>query len=178
MGGSTSRREHAPFRISDGLILIAAVAVGLAGARLWLSLQDPVNGYTLDQFVPAIAPLLMALSSAVLFVGISCERKRFRASTAEPGMAAAIVTLIGALLTTCHATAFHLLKHRSYEIIAIETVWFLASYAGSMILTLWLWMWISERWQPVTNWLGDVGRGIGAAWIVLGILSVAVRIVP
>jgi Kef-type K+ transport system membrane component KefB len=156
--------------------LIAAVAIGLAGARLWLGLIDPVREHTLAHYVPAVGPPLICLSSAVVFVGLARERTRFRRSARRPGIAATIVTLIFALLVLGYSAAFHRRSGTALSIIAIETIWFLATYAGSMILTIWLWIWLSGRWQREDNWLGYLGRGIGAAWIVLGISNVAVRV--
>jgi hypothetical protein len=87
--GSTRR-----FQISDGLVLIPAIGLGLGGCRLW---QSPVGEipYTLVWaiLISVCSILLFGWTTALLLLRLGANRPRRRRLWCEPGFLACVAVV-------------------------------------------------------------------------------------
>lgn len=192
-------KEARPFRITDGMILVAATAVGLATSK-WIT--PPSRRISMSKFAervnelgdltiaafetvvhyaifPAL-PTLAAWSTACFFLHFSKDRPPIRRLLRRPGFVASLISCVMVVI---------LLLFWSVGMLAhwkMVTSW---SFGISMfsILSLgltpgigccWMYMWLVGSWRPVPTWLDRLERSLGVVWLVstaIFVLSVVVN---
>jgi hypothetical protein len=168
----------------DALVLVAALAVGLAASCSYLrflpGFSQVLTGFSQvssrirDRIVAAV-PCLAALSLAVIALSLRQPRQRFRRVARRPGVAACWAASLGFL--------FHLLadgrpvvKHFNFffwpemalAFSGVDIMWLSAGCVAASWLTLAL----AGLWRAERDWVGWLGRAVGVAWIALFIILV------
>jgi hypothetical protein len=180
-----------PFRLTDAMILVAAVAAGL-----WVNRSDGHlrlvwrwNSYDqttgdLQLAVPHLASLTIAL------VGMRMRRPRpaIRRIAREPGTAACFTASASLLVvaswvglagaTGRHVEFMQLVRYlpngtghgTGGEIFHLPDGRLFTIYGdrvGCAVLGAWLFLLFSRCWRPEPTWIDRLGRALGALWIVL-----------
>jgi len=179
--------ERRSFGITDGMVLIAATAVGLAMTRLivpdvtpqeiWETLTTPPrDGWSffdaLEMFAEKgailIVPSLAAWTLATLIMRLRAPRSPWRRLTRQPGMMASLLATavtglvsIGSALLWPKPNPFHSLDWSPV------IVMFGSLLVGSFVLSSWVTMAVCGRWRPEPTWLDRLGRFLGVLWIAI-----------
>jgi hypothetical protein len=152
--------------LADGLILIAAVAVGLAIGRI----PQNVNGS--DDSPSLIVTGLMSIYWASLMVMVALiplrlmkPRPPWRRVRRQPGFIACVAVAFGLVHTALY---FLMFRFRQPTIWAnINVLSLIASPSlGSMIISAWFVLAVSGPWRPEPSWIDRSGRVLAVAWIV------------
>jgi hypothetical protein len=170
--------EEAPkrrFTLLDGLVLLAATAIGLGGCRAFLDeaqrVYDSPGFLTLPAtfHIQSAASVLVALTVALPLLGLFRRAALpFRRSARQPGFAAA--------LAVCFFTAIKILEilrdplmRRFPRIPWVEAfsalIRDLASYSGLLVAALWFVMLLGHRWRLRGDWVEAVARVVSVCWI-------------
>jgi hypothetical protein len=168
------RQPHRRFLISDGMILIAATAIGIALTRAILPELDKLRtgsppglrSYFLVQYaLTVVIPTLSALTLALLLLRLKKPRPRLRRVFLQPGAAACAVATCVMTLETILQLALRAVGSR-----AMPFQFTFMGYAGPAsfaILGGWLSLALTVRWRPEPSWLDRAGRAAGATWLVI-----------
>jgi hypothetical protein len=182
----TNKQNMRRFTILDGLILIAVIAIGLAGAR-W---------HRQSTGMPPAWWGVVALQDANWIGLISClamvplrlhgTRPRLVDLWRQPGWIACIgvgvATGVGILqeLLSCSVI---LLRRPG------DDLWRLASHSFTQftyrapqaafiaVVTTWAVLALSGHWKPEKSWIDRLGRILGAYWVVHPFLGWAVELI-
>jgi hypothetical protein len=183
-------RPPAPrkFTILDGMILVAAIACGLAMSRamgVWygngaLYEQNWFGRITDDPVkVGAAIPFVLTLTAGVLLIRLRRPRPRWRRLARQPGMAAcaaAVVPIAIMLLQICRLEWCS--DHVGYGDMYARWVswkvllWDCGFHAGLWVLAAWLALALSGRRRSEPSEIDRLGRLVGAGWLMI----LAVRI--
>jgi hypothetical protein len=176
-----------PFRLRDGMVLVAATAVaftifrqGLSGAvnfSTFGGVGEQWLFYWMHQIVPFPAIWSIAILAIAIFDGGTSRRRKLRHS----GSVACCAAVMVLALTSSIASGFYAL-HALEEIGAIPRVFSHArdSHAmppfanapmeeivGTAVLGAWSVMAASGRWRSQRSWIDRTGRVLGSIWIGL-----------
>lgn len=163
--------------ILDAMILVAAVACGLAMSRT----VDPGGAsYSQNWFgritdgpvrVSAALPYLIALTPAVMLMRIRRPRPRWRRLMRQPGMAAcsvAMVPIVVALLRlACREWPPQAPYPSDFDMIWDPLYWDCAFDAGLWVLAAWLALALSGRRRSEPSGIDRLGRLVGAGWLMV-----------
>ena len=179
--------------ISDAMLIVAAVAVGLIAIRPFLLELGP--GATIDALVvrlramprtdlirtiPALglmaAPTLASLSLALVALRLRRPRPRLHRLVRQPGFTACFASVVACL--ACASA-----------ILALRGTYFMDSIGGSddiglaqlfaaivlsssvvasgFVILTWLGLAISRNWRPEPGWIDRFGRVLGVFWLVM-----------
>jgi hypothetical protein len=176
------KTECRPFRLSDAMILIAALGVGFGLLAFSLRLDPhavfPINFSSFLSFVGSICfdavqvipPLAAPLTAAILVLGLRRPRLPLRRLRRSPGLVGCFVALVfltlGGAVTTIGAAS----QHRFFSGTLLEFIFDVlnnapASEVGLWVFITWTTLLISGCWRPSPCWLDRLGRGLGAFWI-------------
>jgi hypothetical protein len=180
------------FGIADGLVLVAATAAGLGLGRalepdlpLWavwgIVLRRPAAGWSFAEAVAkcrdfaafVAAPSLAAWTVGAFVLHLRRPRPRGRLRVRRPGwmacLAASAVILIAAVLALWigWTSGFARLTRGGRLLVLVV---FGATYAGAAVFWTWAAMAVSGRWRPSPSWTDRLGRVLGVAWILLGLI--------
>ncbi len=186
-------RTSAPrrrFTLLDGMILVAATAVGYAlvhvlerligeGAFLSLIREAWTGGGMFSSMALVlyliILPVLMAWTVALIPLRLLKPRPRFRRATCQPGLMAGIaVTLaIGfmGLVVGILSISMSWLIGGLDQVVMIQGVLMLPASLGLAVLVTWTTLLLGRRWRAEPSWIDRLGRIIGVAWVLLGLAS-------
>jgi hypothetical protein len=177
------------FTLVDFMILVAATAVGHAGVRglerflddgdfvsriteAWLRRHFGNLALLLEDVV---LPFLMAWTVAVVPLRLLKPRPKFRHLARQPGpMAGLVVTMSIGFLGLVVAIGC---VYRSWRGFGLDTVMLILGFdllptaLGLAILAAWTTLLLGRRWRAEPSWLDRMGRMLGVAWIVLGLVS-------
>ena len=154
------------FSILDGMILVAATAVGLVLARTIFG--DAVTlGANVINISRPITYFLLAWTLAVLTIRLRQPHPSLRRLVCQPGMAACLAV---ATVTAVDATAWAIYWAQLESRHATEM---LARYwrgyherPGLVVAAVWLGLLLSRRWRPEPGWIDRLGRLIGGLWLL------------
>ncbi|MDB5350761.1 MAG: hypothetical protein JWN86_2008 [Planctomycetota bacterium] len=174
------------FTILDGMILIAATAVGLAWVgRVWpgfLNQLPPARrswawGRDFTVKVTALAtPVLMMWTWAILLLRLRGPRPGWRRVTRQPGMTAclsalilfAIVATVEALVISRSIYSQSLFAAEFWRDVPGSLLEFLAlgsPFIGLGVALSWLLMAVQRGWRSEPSWIDRAGRAIGLLWV-------------
>ncbi len=187
---------HRPMRITDAVILIAALGVALAwdrgrilDPRRWFAAPisrgtglgqrlayGAVNGF---EFLPA---LLTVASVTVLGLRLRRPRPSLSQISRQPGtIACALATaLMGAVILAVLASHGRAVGSpgatwaRAAADLQPENLWGPATLVGFAIAVAWFVLKRKGRWQPEPTWIDRLGRLIGWGWMAM-ILGMMIR---
>jgi hypothetical protein len=166
--------QSRPFTLGDAMILIIALALGLALARPGISaLAFKIRTVPLDYFRTSGAAValgrtlnfillsfLFFLLPAFLIVRLKRPRAPLRSLIHQPGFAAcaAPCAVFSAFLPLALLAASGL----AGQVIEIGGRVFLIAAAP----LAWVYMIATHQWYPVPSWIDRLGRILGALWMV------------
>jgi hypothetical protein len=176
-----------PFRLGDGMVLVAATAVAFAIFR-----QSPLGTFGFSTFggageqwlfywmhraVPFPAMWSLAVLALAVFDRGTVRRRRLR----HAGVVACIAAVVALALTTLIASSFYVL-HVLEEVRVIPRIFTHArnthamppfanapmeEIVGAAVLGAWSAMAASGRWRCQRSWIDRTGRVLGIFWIGL-----------
>jgi hypothetical protein len=155
--------------IADGMILIAAITVGLAMARSYtrsLYREIPVASSlrTFLLFQGPVPCLVFTGMLALIAVRLQRPRPRLSSLVRQPGFAACCAGVaafaLGILTTIATRSQFGGLNS------ALIFWASCASWGDSVVPGAWLFLALSGRWRAKADWIDRLGRILGAFWIV------------
>jgi hypothetical protein len=170
------------FTILDAIVLVAAMAPGLAVLRArGLEFWAPRGGglqLVLDYaylLLLAIRPFLMGLSSAALILGLIRPRHEARLLFRQAGMAASAAATLG--------MAADILPYLAFKAIArwitgggdnFVLAFLRVQYAWSIPVAIegaWAALALGGRWRRGRGWVDGLGIRLGVAWIALQVVE-------
>jgi hypothetical protein len=174
------------FMLLDGMVLVAATAVGYAVVHAFatqvlqedlLSLlrgvvEDGRPGSLAAILMVCTVPVLAAWTLALIPLRLLKPRPRFRRLARQPGLVAAIsfATAI-AFLATLLLTIRILLGEGEWWNSLGMIFMILPTAPGVAVLVSWATLIVSGRWQAEPSWIDRLGRVFGVLWIVQALAS-------
>jgi uncharacterized membrane protein YidH (DUF202 family) len=159
------------FKLADGLILIAAVAAGLGITRFHADLHrqdmgrfDAVSAFELALMSIYWSALLMMM--ALIPMRLRRPRPPMRRLRRQPGFIACVAVVLAAAFVILDWAPS--LFSRSPNWFAANILSFISSpwKIGPIVVTAWLVLALSGRWQSESSWIDRSGRFLGIAWIM------------
>jgi hypothetical protein len=174
-----SVRPLEPFSVRDAMILVALVALGLAGGRAYSDydrssyLSGPLNLYPVQRAVCSLTVFLLAGNAGLLAVrGFREPRRRSLAFGA--GTAASLSSLVAAMFIALSWA--NIILHQLYAFGESEARYFyhvvanVPYDAGPSVLTVWAVLALSHRWRAI-DWVERAGVTLGVFWVLLYIFQ-------
>jgi hypothetical protein len=180
------------FGVADGLILVAATAVGLAMSRMmapgmtprvvWGVLStSPPDGWSIGVIAgmfdelgtPLVMPCLVAWTLACLLMRGRGPRPARRRLVRQPGAMACLIAMVVVGLSATGGLAVWVMTepdnpHRVQRLFG--AVIFGSLQTGAAVLWCWVTMALCGRWAPEPTWLDRLGRLIGTAWVAIAMI--------
>lgn len=164
--------------LADLLILIVAVAVGLALARTTiegLRSQAPsrsgtarIKMYYIRGGQDLSACFLVPLGAALLVIGRRGPGSTCRRFAREPGRLACLVATAGCAHYAALSSAQVAMGRLPLTPANVDRIMFaFAADAAQWVAGAWLALALGRRWRPERDWVGRCGRALGVAWIVV-----------
>jgi hypothetical protein len=189
----------------DSMVLVAATAVGMAGAvAIWRS--EDMSNFTNNRIFPASlsliemkilpyyiynysyisSPIAATWTVAVCLLAFRRPRPALHQLIDQPGVAACwaatLTMMISISLSIWEKYRLGYIGHIRQYTLDITTydalIWsFDESFrpVGLAVCSVWVIAAIGRRWLPEPNWLDRTGRCLGVIWIVSTLLAVAER---
>ena len=189
MGSQHGRR----FRVSDAMILIAVMAVGLALMRRFSPEEylipyqpglDVMNQDPTAQLSPKLwanwalttiihrscyaYPLVGIMTLAVLALRFRHPRPRLGRLMRQPGTVAGLAAATGLGTAVCEQILFSL-KSNIYTYDPYFLPWYVIGHA---VGTSWIILALGGRWRPESSWIDRAGCVLGVLWASMVPLSV------
>ena len=189
---SRARSRDRRFNTIDGMILVAAVAVGLAAAiayrgqaqadlrrffgevEKWDSLFAPT--FWIGAVIESGKPLLLSLTAIMPLLRLRAPRPRLREAMRQPGLAACAtviaVFLIGVVVAVASRLAVISTLGRDSEVIfeSMES-WTtfgnnITNRGGEAVVAVWLVLWLSRACRHDGGWIDRLGLVLGSLWVL------------
>lgn len=184
------------FTLLDAVVLIAAIAIGLAGVRGgWIEfplLDRPDGGWTglavigrIPLILLIVMPCFTTLNIAVLLLRFRRPRPRLRRLFLQPGAAACGAVFLTWLTLNGTGLMFVAIDHIWGDVTLVrdstgveETLsWslmmggpYLFSASPSLaVLIAWSLLFSIGRWRAEPTWIDRVGRSMGIVWLLVGL---------
>ncbi len=184
MPGQAPRR----FVLIDGMILVAATAVGFALLRVYQgSIAVDMDKSLLWQHhywgrVDAAQPLLWSWTMAAVVLRLRRPRPEIRRLLRQPG---AVACWVGALITVgmgALTLAVDVIVHRIAGVDrelnrpAIKDFFLFSPWViGAAVASAWMILWLDRRWRAEPSWVDRLGRVLGVLWIALAVATYSLR---
>ncbi|HWE35986.1 MAG TPA: hypothetical protein VG406_05380 [Isosphaeraceae bacterium] len=185
----TSPRDRR-FGLADAMILVAAIGVGLALARMMERLtfayyevvyyspfstvvrDDPSTRGLFERLVFRSFVLLPAFATsftwAMLAIRLRAPRPPLRRLARQPGAVACAVATMATAIVAMHCLILTLLnqKYSNYQMNFVP----LALDVGWAVSGAWATLLLAGRWRPEPSWIDRGGRCLGLVWILMVVL--------
>lgn len=170
------RQRPRSFSISDGMIVVAAVACAIALARFWnreLSEELPTfffaagfstaartrySGWAMSVLVPG--------TLAVILLRSRRPRPRLWLLARQPG-AVACGTAALMLAIEIVSLPLNLRTMGAYTSPLLVAAWYWPVSVGSVVIASWLTLAVSKRWRGGADWVDRTGMFVGTGWVAL-----------
>jgi hypothetical protein len=172
------------FSLFDGMILVAATAVGLSVVR---SGSDPIMGRKVlihpELLFQIAAPFVAAWTVAVFAAGLIGRRRSVRRLARSPGWAAcAAAFLILLWIGLFHLSIFwppregesavwFRVWHRTMSADPLAMIYSWSLLIGPAVTGTWLVLALGGRRSCDRGWLNSAGRFLGLCWVVFWVSS-------
>ena len=180
------------FGVADGLILVAATAVGLATSR-WLApdltlqqfseyVTKPRDGrrsltffilqLTAELSSVFVIPGLVAWTVACLLLRLRRPRPPWRRLSRQPGTMACLIATVAIGLSAAFGAIGWVMEDQrddAMEWLAVQSL-AVPPQAGAAVFWCWVTMALSGRWRPEPTWLDRLCRLLGLAWLTMALL--------
>ena len=167
------------FTLADGMILIAATAIGLAAMRIYLPrgryslMEMGARGGWLDRVVRDLSyclPMFACWTIAVLILRLRKPRPPFRRLWKQPGAVAGLAVSVTVISNVVMLGAIKLTSMAKPSLfVGAEPAYtkFLAStHPGAAVAASWMLLTLAGRWRPERSVLDRTGRLFGVLWIL------------
>ncbi len=179
----------------DGMILVAAVAAGIALTR-FLCLENPyfdpsppgvpvprppgfgANGSTLNLVNRTMTIWVATLSPTLLLIQLRRPRPVLSKVFRQPGTQACLATIAPTVLESV-VLAFTALRGGLEAIHLLQSQFVypnLSFSGGSSIIALWSTMFLTRQWHPERSSIDRIGRALGVCWIVVFLITTVIAI--
>lgn len=191
------KTECRPFRLSDAMILMAAMGPGMGWLTYWIRSEGPVpfllpfrfsnpKSWILTAWVDierGVPPFAVFLSLAILILGLRRPHPPWRRAWRQPGQVACLIAVAVSIADAAWRTllgVIHLVRFRrvivNYPASLGETIVdALAEYpptdVGVGVLVAWATLALSGWWRPSSCWIDRLGRSVGLAWITVNFVA-------
>jgi hypothetical protein len=174
--GATRRRPPSRrFAVVDGMILVAASAVGFALAGLWgreLTTQLPTfflgatSTAARSRFAGGAMAALVPATFAWLVLRRRPPRLHLRRMSRRPG---SVACGVAASMLVAHAACLPLSMRTMGGLTSpfLVAAWYWPESIAAGVLASWALLLVTGRWQAGTDWVDRFGMLIGACWIAL-----------
>jgi len=174
MRGEGRRR----FTLLDAMVLVAATAAGIAGARSYLAaLVKCDEGLILAHFyrseISAVAPCLFAWGLVVIVLRMIPPCLPFQEIVQQPGVAACLAATVASTFA-----GFDFLRSRFGPFQPSSLDWLLRIAWMDLprrivpaVAVAWLMIGLAGRWRRSPDWIDAAGRMLGVAWLALYLAS-------
>jgi hypothetical protein len=160
------------FTLLDALVLMAALAAGLALARIAWAEGAPIQivaraheqRIMVENVLKAASCCAAMLSVGVLFLRLRPPRPRLLEMLQEPGV-------VG-----CSAATFSIVWFCTLYLLvgpkpSLSSIVLMGPFGiGMGIASAWSVIWFDGCWRPPLSWIDRVGRTLGICWFVLPLL--------
>lgn len=172
-------RSTPEFRLIDLLVLILALAVGLAIARQpYLKLDDEMvhviggRGLTAFYHWAILFPCLTPMTFVLVGLGMFQPRAVRAPSILRPGLAACIAVSFALIFRCVHYLPYYL-QDMAWKGGPIEPWIKTGEMAGYSVLGAWCVLVLAGRWKIGEGWLNRAGVFVGLIWVsgALGCLT-------
>lgn len=175
------------FTILDAMLLIIAIAAGLAYCRMhrealasrFSRISDPAEhdwsflsmfnfvGDFCSLFMPSLHPLVLAL----LLIGIRQRPIRLRRLFRQPGIVGALIVTLAPFAVFILNMQHSLLFIQDFEVLSklISNVDLI--FVGVGIAASWITLALCGCFRPERNWVDRLGRIICSAWLAIAIFD-------
>jgi amino acid transporter len=200
MGSSAAQPPNRRrFTLLDGMILVAAPAVGLGVLRGagplsdWMELPGAIlanwawDRNLIDQLVGElllfVMPSAVTTSLAVLAIRLRRPRPSWRRLARQPGLVAGLA-LVAAWVVAGLFTVVHLASDNNVfgtpvgGVVTNNPGYWLQVFAsvgsalgGFAVAIAWGTLALVRRWRPEAGWVDRLGRLVGVGWIVMAVLG-------
>ena len=179
------------FRVTDGLILVAATAVGLAASRaitpdeltverIWESATKPQQGgwsllfiaqFTAELSSIAAVPSLATWTLACLLLRLTRPRPPWRRLSRQPGWMACLIATTAIGLTAAVSLIARVTAGETYNDLAwLDWQVMIGSIqTGMAVFWCWATMSLSGRWRPESSWIDRLSRLLGLFWLTVAL---------
>jgi hypothetical protein len=174
-------RSRRGFTILDAMILVSAVASGLAlvkatGIQRGVGLVRQTSGTAslFRYFAPQvpgvvsgmIMPVLATLSLAILVLGRIPPRPRWRLWVRQPGVLGLLVIVVAISIDSAWYSAIGIAAPRPSGQLLPSAIGRWGHLGFVAIVASWLTLWLPGRWRRPLSWLDHLGVWVGITWIV------------
>jgi hypothetical protein len=186
-------KPHRTFTLGDVLILIAALAVGLAWMCDYQHGEQARESYPVPDYFPrrhlltpfvgvyraevaawwtvCLYHVVAPVTLAVLVARFRKPRPRLRRIARQPGTvgcAAAVLAVIAELARNCNDAIYSLQAgHPWYEFNTLA-YWDLdGAHPGLAVGAVWLLLAVSGCWKPERDWVDRAGIGLSLFWLIV-----------
>jgi hypothetical protein len=190
---TTMKTDCRPFRLSDAMILIAALGLGMG----WLSYNirsEPVsNVFRLNFSTPrsfavtvsvdianCAPPFLVLLTPTALAIGLRHPHPPRRWLWRRPGQVACLIALAITALDVAIRIIDAINGHGNLHDPDPLSRWVLDAlmdqlmlHPGLGVLVAWITLGMTGVWRPSSCWIDRLGRTVGSAWIAVYAAEVA-----
>jgi hypothetical protein len=179
------------FRVIDGLILVAATAVGLAASRastpdeltferIWESATKPRDGWSLlflaqfssDLISIAVVPTLATWTLAYLLLRLMRPRPPWRKLSGQPGWMACLIATAAIALTAVVSVIARVTSSETYNHLSWLSWQVMIGSIQTGMAVFWCWatMLLSGRRRPESNWIDRLSRLLGLIWLAVAMV--------
>ena len=177
MDGPRGRRPGRRFTLLDGLILIAATAIGMGVSRAIVAPEFGAVPVTIREVkdlslvvVVAATPVLWALTLALIPLWLRPPRPTRRLLFRHPGWTVGVVAVVAPLAEAARWTILDAIGttglnfDRPSE--GFDGFRRLLPTIGAGVSLAWFLLFASGRWRADRSWIDRLGRGLGTLWIL------------
>jgi hypothetical protein len=156
--------------LADGLILIAAVGIGLGMARVaesgYSGPTSPAGDHPFDALVySSLCWSGLALMIAVAPLRLVPPRPPMRRIRRQPGFVASVASVFYLAQAVMYIAVVRLVRPQPWG--GIGYLYYIGSPTiGSTILFAWFILAVSGRWRAERSWIDRFGRAMGIGWII------------
>lgn len=158
---SRPARAIHPFTILDTMMLLLAIAIGLAACRAILGSDGPQKGSWTN--INLLSFMAGPLTAFVVVRRLLSLPSSLRGLTRQAGTMMCLIAIIFILVKAaywCVIWETTGLRFEWYSRLASES-----SSVGAAVLVAWLTLVLGGRWRSARCWLDQLGRILGAYWI-------------
>lgn len=155
------------FTILDAMILVAAVAGGLALGKTISGDALFIGRFHPDWSTRHIRYFLLGPTLAVLVLGLLRPRPPLKTLACRPGMAACLAATLATFVDAVFWAGYILLNDPEKQLNIVSRFWRGCSKdVARAVPVVWLGLLLGRRWRPDATWIDRLGRLLGVLWVV------------